>query len=172
LIHNNSSDIDRPDSWLRGRFSEELYKRGVGADRVKYIGVRDYSDHFLAIAQCDIALDSFPYNGTTTTGDCLWMGVPVITLACATHAGRVGLSILSRLGLSEYATFTASDYVDLASNLALDTNRIISLRLNLRGQMQKSSLTNARAVMSGIEVEFRSIWRDMCRHHADTELKG
>lgn len=163
VIHNNSNDLDDPDSELRRRYTEELRARDIADERVRYIGVRDHEEHFRAIAECDIALDTFPYNGTTTTGDCLWMGVPVVTLACGTHAGRVGSSILGRLGLEDLVAQSFSEYVDLAVRTAEDTRRLKTLRYSLRNRMENSPLTNARAVMSGIERQFRAIWQDLCR---------
>lgn len=163
LIHNNSNDLDDPDSELRRRYAEELRARNIAGQRVRSIGVREHEEHFRAIAECDIALDTFPYNGTTTTGDCLWMGVPVVTLACATHAGRVGSSMLGRLGLEDLVAHSFAEYVDLAVRAAEDTKRLETLRYSLRNRMENSPLTNARAVMSGIERQFRAIWQDLCR---------
>jgi protein O-GlcNAc transferase len=165
LVHNNSGDLEHPDQGTRARFDDELYRRGVTPERVRYVGVRSLTDHFCTIAECDIALDTFPYNGTTTTGDCLWMGVPVITLACQTHAGRVGLSMLSRLDLQEFAASTTAEYVELAASLSKDTIRLAALRHSLRSRMQASTVTNAKAVMSGIEREFRFIWQSLCQKH-------
>jgi predicted O-linked N-acetylglucosamine transferase (SPINDLY family) len=167
LIHNNSGDIEQPASALRARFANELHRRSITPERVAYVGVRGYAEHYRTIAAGDIALDTFPYNGTTTTGDCLWMGVPVVTLSCATHAGRVGYSMLSRLGLEELAASTTAEYVELATRLAGDLARLATLRHGLRSRMQDSVLTNAPAVMSGIEREYRSIWRSLCRQKRD-----
>jgi protein O-GlcNAc transferase len=172
LIHNNSNDLDDPASDLRKRYAEELRIRGIASERVRYIGVREYEEHFSAIAECDIALDTFPYNGTTTTGDCLWMGVPVVTLAGATHAGRVGYSMLGRLGLEDFAAHSTVEYVNLAVRLAEDTKQLEALRYSLRDRMEKSPLTNARAVMSGIERQFRSIWQEHCQNKISVTNTG
>jgi predicted O-linked N-acetylglucosamine transferase (SPINDLY family) len=75
--------------------------------------------------QIDIALDTFPYNGTTTTCEALWMGVPVITLAGNTHVSRVGMSLLSNVGLREFIANTPEEYM-LA---ALEKSRIWRRRL-------------------------------------------
>lgn len=162
IIHNNSSDIERSDSPLRRRFTEELCRRGIAPDRFSFVGMRDYASHFCTIAASDIALDTFPYNGTTTTGDCLWMGVPVVTLKCPTHAGRVGYSMLSRLGLGEFVASTASEYVDFAARLASDPKWLAELRFSLRDRLQSSPVKSATVVVSGIEQEFRNIWQRLC----------
>jgi predicted O-linked N-acetylglucosamine transferase (SPINDLY family) len=171
LIHNNSSDLDQPSSGLRHRYEDELLRRNISPNRVRYIGVRNYAEHFQAIAQCDIALDTFPYNGTTTTGDCLWMGVPVITLAGKTHSGRVGLSMLSRVGLEDFVAETNAGYIELAVKMAADTERLENLRKGLRRRMEESPLTKASAVMFGLEREFRSLWRARCKERLTNKLR-
>ena len=69
--------------------------------RLRFAGGLPLREHLELHTQVDIALDTFPYNGTTTTCESLWMGVPVITLEGCTHAGRVGKTILTRVGLSD-----------------------------------------------------------------------
>jgi protein O-GlcNAc transferase len=68
----------------------------------------------------DIGLDTYPYNGGTTTCEALWMGVPVITLVGERHVSRMGLSILSTVGLTELITHTPEEYVNLCVKLAND----------------------------------------------------
>ena len=77
----------------------------------------------------DIALDTFPYNGTTTTCEALWMGVPVVTLAGTLHAGRVGVSLLSLLGLDELIADDTDDFLRVIGMLA----HAVILRFNTRG---------------------------------------
>ncbi len=162
LIHQDTLDLDDTMSETRKRYTMQLADRGVCADRLRFIGARPASRHYKVISEVDIALDSFPYNGTTTTGDCLWMGVPVITYAGRTHAARVGLSMLSRLGLPEFVAHSASSYVAKAVALAQDSEQIIRLRSELRANMQRSPVTDGRTVMAGIEQAYRVLWKDYC----------
>ena len=100
----------------------------------------DAASHLAAYAWVDVALDPFPYNGTTTTCEALWMGVPVVTLAGHSHAGRVGASLLTHAGLGEFVGDTVGGYVSLAVGLAADAGRRAELRRSLRGRVTASAL--------------------------------
>ncbi len=110
----------------------------------------------------DIALDTFPYNGTTTC-EALWMGVPVITLAGRTHVGRVGASLLSRLGLEEYIAANEAAYVEQAVSLAGDRMRRTALHTSLRERMKTSPLCNARLIAGDLEDAYETMWRACMR---------
>jgi protein O-GlcNAc transferase len=96
--------------------------------------------HLALYDRIDIGLDPTPYNGTTTTCEALWMGVPVITLAGETHASRVGASLLTAVGLPELIAADEDGYVRLASALAGDASRVGALRAGLRARMAGSPL--------------------------------
>jgi len=98
------------------------------------------NDHLAAYNEIDIALDTFPYHGTTTTCEALWMGVPVVTLVGTTHAQRVSYSILKNLDLDELINWTKDDYVANAVQLARDTARLTHLRGEIRRRLQQSIL--------------------------------
>ena len=90
------------------------------------------------------------------------MGVPVVTLEGATHAGRVGKSILTRVGLGGLVASTPDSYVQLAVDLAADLDRLARLRASLRALLNKSPLLDKAGFTRGIEVEFRGMWRRWC----------
>src|SRR6185295_9746706 len=97
---------------------------------------------YLAIySRADIALDTYPYTGGTTTCDALWMGVPVVSLAADRPFGRSGASILANVGLTELVAATAEEYVAKAVELAQDGQRLARLRAELRSRMRESPLT-------------------------------
>jgi predicted O-linked N-acetylglucosamine transferase (SPINDLY family) len=140
---------------------------GISSDRLSLHGfLPSIGDHFALYNRVDIALDTFPYNGTTTTCEALWMGVPVVALAGRTHAARVGVSILTGLGLSELVALSRADYVQTAAYLARDGRRLDGLRQNLRTRMQGASLMDGPGFTRRLERVYRTIWRRWCDSRA------
>jgi predicted O-linked N-acetylglucosamine transferase (SPINDLY family) len=124
----------------------------VTPDRLELIGLLpDQHDHLAAYDKVDIALDPFPYNGTTTTCEALWMGVPVISLAGEVHAGRVGVSLLHGVGLDELVAHTTSKYVVKAIELANDPVKVSRLRKGLRATFLTSPLCDAKRFARDVE---------------------
>lgn len=148
---------------LQKRLHDGLAQRGVDAQRVEILGrVRSTTDHLALYGNVDIALDTFPYNGTTTTCEALWMGVPVIAMAGDRHAGRVGVSLLRGLGLDELIASTPDDYRRVAVELATDPVRMAGYRTALRERMRCSALTDAAGFARDIEAVYRVMWRKWC----------
>lgn len=117
---------------------------GVPKERIALLGtVNSALEHLALYGQIDIALDTFPYHGTTTTCEALWMGVPVVTLAGTTHASRVGVSFLSNLGFSELIASSQNDYVCKAVSLAESSARLKQYRETTRTVMAYSPLMDA-----------------------------
>jgi predicted O-linked N-acetylglucosamine transferase (SPINDLY family) len=116
--------------------------------------------------QLDIVLDTFPYNGHTTSLDALWMGVPVVSLAREQPVSRGGYSQLSNLGLPELVAFHEDDYVDIAAQLARNLPRLAELRATLRARMQSSLLMDAPRFARNIETAYRAMWRQWCAMQA------
>jgi predicted O-linked N-acetylglucosamine transferase (SPINDLY family) len=136
---------------------------GIAHERILCTGmVRSTVDHLGIYGQVDIALDTFPYNGTTTTCEALWMGVPVVTLSGDRHAARVGKSLLQTLGLPEMVAESPDEYVDRAIMLASNLDRLVTLRTSLRELMRASSLCDAQGFARRIEAAYRQMWRDWC----------
>jgi protein O-GlcNAc transferase len=109
-------------------------------------------------AEVDIALDPFPYNGTTTTCEALWMGVPVIVLKGKTHRGRVSASIVDGIGLCELAAPDLEQYVSIAAALAADPERLQSLRAAMRERMQASALLDGSGFTAKLEAAYSSVF--------------
>jgi predicted O-linked N-acetylglucosamine transferase (SPINDLY family) len=114
-------------------------------------------DHLATYHQIDIALDTFPYNGATTTCEALWMGVPVVTLVGDRHASRMGLSLLATVGLRELIAYTKAEYVNIAVKLANDLESLQSLRAGLRERMQSSPLMDASIFTGHLEAIYRQL---------------
>lgn len=115
-------------------------------------------DHLNCYNSIDIGLDPFPYNGTTTTCDALWMGVPVITLAGVSHVGRVGVSQMSNLGLQELIARDTDHYVDIAVALATDVPRLAALRGGMRVRVSASPLMDAPRLTKNLEAAYDNMW--------------
>lgn len=134
--------------------------RGVDPQRIILKPtVKDYAEHLEVYNDIDIGLDTFPYNGTTTTFEALWMGVPVVTLAGQSHVSRVGTSILSRIGLQRLVAQNRGAYLDIAMRLIPEAPE---LRLKLRNRMMGSSLCQAHIFTCTLENAYREMWRKWC----------
>ena len=123
----------------------------------------DTTSHLSLYGRVDIALDTFPYHGTTTTCEALWMGVPVITLAGDRHMSRVGLSLLTAIGRAEWAATTPDDYVRIATQLAGDAPKRTALRMNLRDEMRRSPLLDHAGQSKRFGAALRACWVNRCR---------
>jgi predicted O-linked N-acetylglucosamine transferase (SPINDLY family) len=151
------------DMAARSLFAARLADRGVAPERLTLLGLQpDPAVHLALYGEIDIALDPFPYNGTTTTCEALWMGVPVVTLQGDRHASRVGASLLRGLGLGELVAADVSDYVAIGAGLAGDSVRLADLRASLRTRMRASALCDRIAFARKIEAAYRQIWRRWC----------
>jgi len=156
-----SQGLGRPQT--AGRLREQFVRAGVEAERLELLGAGlSKSQHMGLYNRIDLALDPFPYNGTTTTCDALWMGVPVITLAGKTHVARVGLSLVSHLGFPEWGVATQDAYVAKCRELTSDLPGLARLRLGLREQMRLSPLCDAPQFISHLETAFRDLWKQWC----------
>jgi FkbM family methyltransferase len=128
-------------SGARDHVRSVLRAQGIDEDRVLLEGwAAGFDDHLAQYHRVDVALDPFPYNGTTTTLEALWMGVPTITLACDRHAGRVGASLMTHVGLKGFIADSIERYVALAAFLASDLERLGRLRKSMRQALLASGL--------------------------------
>ncbi len=151
------------DKSIREAYRQRFAAAGVHPEQVELLAIiPEVADHLRSYNRIDIALDPLFYNGTTTTFEALWMGVPVITLAGDRHASRVGASILTAIGRGDLVAHSASEYVDLACALATDTDRLVGLRGSLRRDLKNSPLCDAAAFASKIEAAYAAMWEKWC----------
>lgn len=137
----------------------QFMTRGVLVSQLRIQGDdASHVEHMARYNNIDIALDPFPYNGTTTTLDALWMGVPVITLAGASHVGRVGVSQMSNLGLQELIAKNQDDYVNIAVELAGNIEKLSALRDGMRERMLASPLMNVERFTRNLEQGYEQMW--------------
>ena len=145
-------------TWMLGR----LARRGIDGRRIDFVAFRPRSEYLATYHRIDIGLDTVPYNGHTTSLDALWMGVPVVSRIGDTCVGRGGLSQLSQLELTEFATRTDQEFIDVAVRLAREPARLAALRRSLRGRMTASSLMDGPRFVRGLEAAYRQAWRAYC----------
>lgn len=151
------------DDATRRRVLAMLQRRGVAESRLKLLPrIPAAKSHLALYGKADIALDTFPYNGTTTTCEAMWMGVPVITLTADRAAGRVGASLLTQVGLTELIAPDVQTYVSLARDLAGDLDRLAALRRGLRERMAASPLCDPPGFARHVEAAYRRMWRTWC----------
>jgi predicted O-linked N-acetylglucosamine transferase (SPINDLY family) len=152
------------DAGARRVLLDNFSEHEVAVERIEIVrGLIPREDHFRLYGRVDVGLDPFPYNGTTTTCEALWMGVPVITLDGETHRARVGVSLMHQVGLLELIAATESAYVKLAVALARDRQRLRALRHALRERMAASPLMDAPCTVRELESSYRAAWKAFCR---------
>ena len=151
-----------PEGRTRARLLHQFSQHDVPPSRIEFVGRISRLDYLKLYHRIDIALDPLPYNGITTTCDALWMGVPVISLAGKTAAGRAGVSILSTLGLPELATRSPGEYAQAAKQLAHDRPALAALRAALRPRMETSPLMEAPRFARNLEAACRTMWQRWC----------
>ncbi|OGR00363.1 MAG: hypothetical protein A2505_08560 [Deltaproteobacteria bacterium RIFOXYD12_FULL_55_16] len=163
LLIKGSIAIDQN---LQERVLQMFAEQGLARDRLALAQrTASFSEHLELYGEVDIALDTFPYNGATTTCEALWMGVPVVALAGEAHAGRVGVSLLSAAGLGEMIAADEEEYLRIAVQLATDQLRLAELRKTMRARLRNSPLTEARGFTRTLEKEYRAMWRRFCEQN-------
>jgi predicted O-linked N-acetylglucosamine transferase (SPINDLY family) len=149
---------------LRDSLRQGFKAGGVSPDRVRLVDrTPEAKDHLALYRQVDVALDTFPYNGTTTTCEALWMGVPVVTLHGDRHAARVGASLLTAAGHPEWIARDGASYVRIAAELASDPARRTDLRTRLRDDLKRSPLLDHAGQAARFGDALRACWVDWCK---------
>ncbi|KAL0543655.1 hypothetical protein IC582_018756 [Cucumis melo] len=149
---------------VRQRFLSTLEQLGLESQRVDLLPLILLNhDHMQAYSLMDISLDTFPYAGTTTTCESLYMGVPCVTMAGSVHAHNVGVSLLSKVGLGHLVAKNEEEYVKLALQLASDVTALSNLRMSLRNLMSKSPVCDGPNFILGLESTYRKMWHRYCK---------
>ena len=150
------------DEHARERLQLNFAREGIEAHRIEFGERAPRLDYLRRYQRIDIGLDTFPFNGATTTLDAAWMGVPVVTLSGASPLQRAGESIMTNLGLPELVASSEDAFVAKAVALAGDLNRLSELRAGLRRRLATSALGNAPVYARHIETAYRTAWRRYC----------
>lgn len=142
---------------------EEFESSGVSADRLELVGWVPYESYLAQYQEVDIALGPYPYAGTTTVCDALWMGLPVVSRVGESRQARSAASLLTAVGMTDLLALDWDAYVEVAVRLASDLAGLAVLRAGLRERMRRSPLVDANAFARALEDRYRAIWRNWCR---------
>jgi predicted O-linked N-acetylglucosamine transferase (SPINDLY family) len=158
LVFRNSLH-GRTRDHLLGQFTE----RGIRAERLDLRHTAPDAGGYLGVYRAvDLSLDTIPWSGHTTACESLWMGVPILTLYGDRHAGRMAASVLTCLGLGEFAARTPHEFVVAAVRVANNLEPLAQLRAQLRRRMQASALCDGAAFTRRLEDVYRGLWRRWC----------
>ena len=146
-------------------FREQFVAWGIdGARIILEKPTLKIENFFNSYHKIDLALDSFPYNGGTTTCQSLWMGVPVISLQGQQFFSRMSHSFLTNVGFPEFSAKTEEEYIAIAFELTKDLNKLSQIRANLRQKMKNSLIVNATFAAEQLEIAYRRAWEDRIVH--------
>jgi predicted O-linked N-acetylglucosamine transferase (SPINDLY family) len=146
----------------RERVHRAFAREGIESDRIELGGRTSRHAYLERYRRIDIGLDTFPFNGGTTTLDAAWMGVPVITLSGPSALQRAGTCIAMNLGLPELVANSEHEFVAAARTLAGDLARLGELRATLRSRLETSALGDAPRFARELEAAYRTAWQRYC----------
>ena len=158
-----------PDSRLlvvgvaRGRAQDDLLRDlGVARERVSCVPYAPLEEYLRLFAEVDIALDSLPFSGGTTSCDTLWMGVPIVTMPGTRSVSRSASSVVSNVGLIDWIASGPEDYVRRAVRFAGERGLLAELRGSMRERMAASPLMDEAGFVRDLEQAYREMWRKWC----------
>jgi protein O-GlcNAc transferase len=138
-------------------------KQDIPAERIAMVPqLVDLAKHFAYYGNIDLALDTYTYNGTTTTCEAMWMNVPVVTMVGDMHISRVGASLLTNMGLPQLVTHTEEEFVKVASGYAHNRDALVALRKGLRARLQNSPVMDGKAFAADFGAALRGMWKQWC----------
>jgi protein O-GlcNAc transferase len=151
---------------VRRSLCAETERRGVNPGRLVFAPIVPSADHLARHQNADLFLDTLPCNAHTAASDALWAGLPVLTCAGNTFAGRVAASLLAAVGLPELITASLTDYERTALALARDLQRLAELRATLQKNRETSPLFDLPAMTRNIEASYLRMWERWCAGQA------
>lgn len=162
------------DARVQARIRADFARHGIDPARIEMASfVPSVQEHLDKYAGVDLALDTFPYNGTTTTCEALYMGVPVLSIAGDNHRSRVGLSLLTAIGVAdEFVVSSVADYVARAVAFGKAPARLAEVRPTLRPAMERSALRDETGFTRTLEEAYRGLWRRWCAGPTTNMLKS
>lgn len=166
ILKGKIFSLDDGKALVKGRFG----KMSFPLNRVEF---RPYSPDYLEqYRDIDIALDTFPYTGGTTTCEALYMGVPVITFRGKTHGARLSASILAAADVNELVAYSPMDYVKKAIQLSRRKELIAAYHVGLREHVKDSALMDGKNYMHDLEKNYRAVWEEYCRSTSNKKFNS
>lgn len=164
MIGNSTPDLSEA-------LIEKFQGHGVDGDRIIFHSKVPLGEYLELHHQIDLALDTFPYNGGTTTFHSLWMGVPIIALHGDTALSKVGTAAMLGLDLPDFCADTQQEYVDRALHFSTHLEKLNSVRQSLREKM--TSVTNSQAVRvtTFLEDALQKCWVEHCQKSTAIQLQ-
>ncbi len=159
LLLRNSM-INKP--FLLEQLKTRLVENGIDLDRVIFETVLQFKDYLRSYNEVDILLDTYPFNGATTTCEAFYMGVPLVSLRGNRRPTRVAYSILANVGLEDLCSDSEEGFIETAVNLANDKERLKTIRKTLREATFQSPLCDTAAFKIEFENVLRRVYVDYC----------
>ncbi len=156
-----------PDS-AKDQFIRQFQALGVSPDRLDFFSQQPLPQYLALHNEVDIMLDTVPYNGGTVSRHSLWMGVPILTLAGRQAVSRVGLALMTDLGLETFVAECETDFVDNARRWADDFAGLAQVRSSLREKMQNAPFSNPTLAVNELESAYRQMWRTWCEQQTQS----
>lgn len=148
----------------RDALVNQFVSLGISAERIRIESAKASQEEHLAMYnEIDIALDTFPYHGVTTTCEALWMGVPVVSRQGDRHVSRVGVSLLTNAGLEDLIADSDEQFVEIAGQLAADLDSLNAIRGALREVVKTSRLMDGSAMADDLSSAMRQMWETYCK---------
>jgi predicted O-linked N-acetylglucosamine transferase (SPINDLY family) len=151
-----------PKGSARDRVRAVFEEGRILPERIEFVDRCGRLDYLARYREIDVCLDTFPYNGHTTSLDALWMGVPTVTLAGDTVVGRAGVCQAMNVGLPELIASTPDHYVAIARTITDDLEALSGYRRTLRERMKRTALMDGPRFARNVESAYRDIWRRYC----------
>jgi predicted O-linked N-acetylglucosamine transferase (SPINDLY family) len=157
---------------IQGAADEETVKKlftqiaeaeGVSSDRLRFIPEYPTEIYRANLAIADVVLDTYPFNGGTTTLDILWREIPVVTKVGQQWAARLGYSLLMNAGISEGIAWSDEEYIDWGVRLGTDENLRKEVTWKLRKSKQSAPIWKGKQFTQEMEKAYQQMWEIYCQ---------
>lgn len=149
----------------KDQITRQFHDLGISSGRLDFFCKRSLPEYLVLHNEVDVMLDTFPYNGGTVSRHSLWMGVPILTFAGRQAVSRVGLSLMTQLGLETFVADCDADFIDNACRWAGDLNGLAKVRSTLREKIQNAPFSKPTLVVKELEAAYRQMWHKWCQQH-------